>query len=544
MKKAPALPPICIAVTGDTPQALLDSARRALEYCRFIELRLDWLPHAEKGLAVIPRLLQSGSSGRAANRIILQATCRREESGGRFRGSVAEQRRILRQAIAWGCRVVDLEVESAESAGIEAVESLREQAAVILSWHDFQSTPNLEAAARRLLAFPADYYKLIPTATRQSDNCAALDFLRSVTQGPNSRRWIVFCMEQAGIPSRVLALSRGSALVYASCPPGKEHSATANANQKIIVLPGIAAPGQIDCEALRRVYGAEKLTAKTALYGLLGYPIGHSIGAAIHNAAFRAARLDAVYLPLLAADLKDFRKAAERYPLAGFSVTIPHKQGIFRMLDRVDTVAKSAGAANTVRIRRGRWEGINSDVEGIVGPLRKVYRLSEGERLGTGFRAVVVGSGGAARAALVALRQLRCRKISVTGRSAAKVTRLANELGGTPLAVRKLPREHFDLLIHATPVGMWPHNSESLLRAEQINADTVFDLVYNPSETRLLQLARARGSRTISGLEMFLSQAARQFEYWTGAEAPRRLMRIAAERELARFPQPATRSNR
>jgi len=148
---------------------------------------------------------------------------------------------------------------------------------------------------------------------------------------------------------------------------------------------------------------------------------------------------------------------------------------------------------------------------------------------------VVVGNGGAARAAVIALKELRCRSIAITGRSPAKVSRFARDLGGKPIPMEQLERERFDLLVHATPVGMWPRAGECVLRPEQMNCDVVFDLGYNPPETRLLELAWAQGCRTISGLELFLAQAARQFEYWTGAEPPHRLMRRVAVRELRRF---------
>ena len=512
----------------------MNSARRALEHGRFIELRLDWLPNPALALPLVPELLKFRPVGRAkSNREItlVQATCRRQANGGRFAGTVAEQMEILQRATAAGCRVVDLEIESAEASGAEAIEALRHQAPLILSYHDFERTNRLDAAARRLRQFPADFYKVVTTATRQSDNCAALGFLRSITaEQPKNEKWIVFCMGTAGIPSRVLALSRGSAFIYASCPPS---GGTSEKNSPAIVQA--AAPGQIDYEILRNVYRAEKLTAQTTPYGLLGNPVGHSLGAAIHNAAFRSLGLDAVYMPLLSSDLKDFRKAANVYPLAGFSVTIPHKQKILRFLDRVDRIVKMAGAANTVRIRHGRWEAINTDVEGIVVPVRRMFRLTEEEFFGRKFRAVVLGTGGAARAALTALRELRCRDISIAGRNPAKARRLAKEFGGKAISIASLSEEVFALMIHSTPVGMWPHSDQCLLRPEQINANVVFDLVYNPAQTRLLQLARERRCKTISGLEMFLAQAARQFEYWTGVEAPRRLMRKTAKRELARF---------
>ena len=549
-KKIPVLPRVCIAATGDTPESLFECARSALRHSPLVELRLDWLRDPRKALPRISRLLRAGFRLQRGRPVVLQATCRRQENGGRFRGSVAEQMEILRRAAEAGCRVLDLEIESAEAAGCEAVESLRRRALLILSFHDFRRTPALAAAASRLRRFPAEVYKLVPTATRQSDNCRTLDFLSSAAtknlkRAEKREKWIAFSMGAAGVPSRVLALSRGSAFVYAACPPPPSlppppprRSSSAlvrNRNHKPPAFSVPSAPGQVDCEVLRNSYRAEKLSRRTALYGLLGNPVGHSLGAAIHNAAFRSAGVDAVYVPLLSSDLKDFRSAATRYPLAGFSVTIPHKQGILRWVDRMDRTVQAAGAANTVRVWRGRWEAINTDVAGILVPLRKALRLGSGESLPRGFRALIVGNGGAARAAMVALRELRCRDISVTGRNPDRVRAFTKTLGGQPIPAGALRREQFDLLIHATSVGMWPETQACLLRPEQVNAKLVFDLVYNPAETRLLEIARARGCRTISGLEMFLAQAARQFEYWTGVQAPLRRMRTTAQQELSRL---------
>ncbi|OFW08967.1 MAG: shikimate dehydrogenase [Acidobacteria bacterium RIFCSPLOWO2_12_FULL_59_11] len=529
MRKQSTWPRLCISATGNSPQELWENARGALQHNPFVELRLDGVPDPLEFLPMIPGLLAAKTPRRRGGRLVLQATCRRVENGGRFRGSVGAQIEILQKAAATGCRLLDLEIESAEAAGHSAVVALRQHASLILSFHDFHAMPALQTAARRLRQFPADLYKLVGTATRQSDNCLALDFVRSVTEKDSEPgQWIAFCMGEAGIPSRVLALSRGSAFVYAACPPVAGIAGSSRASEP-------AAPGQLDFKTLQNCYHVTDLSQRSAIYGLLGSPVGHSLGAVIHNAAFRARKLDAVYLPLLSSDLKDFRKAAGCYPLAGCSVTIPHKQKILRLLDRVDRTVRDAGAANTVRVRRGKWEAINTDIEGIVVPLRRAFQLSERQVLPASFRAVIVGTGGAARAAFAALRSLRCRHIFVAGRNPAKARKLARELNGQAMAVEALSREQFDLLLHATSVGMWPRKEECFLRPEQIIASTVFDLVYNPPETRLLQMARRRGCRTISGLEMFLVQAARQFEYWTGLEAPRRRMRQVAQQELQRF---------
>jgi len=287
---------------------------------------------------------------------------------------------------------------------------------------------------------------------------------------------------------------------------------------------------------LRNRYLAHKLTPHSAIFGLVGSPVGQSIGAAIHNAALHSLRLDAVYIPFLVNNLTDFRKAAAKYPLAGFSVTIPHKQTVLRTADKPDRLARAAGAANTMRIIRSqRWEATNTDIKGIVAPLQRAFRLSEHKPLPRGFRAVILGNGGAARAAVLALRSMRISTILVTGRNQLKVRRFASELGVQAMRIEQLQREQFDLLVQTTPVGMWPHAGESPLRPEQITARTVFDLIYNPPVTRLLELARSRGCRTISGLEMFLAQAAGQFRYWTQLEPPVRLMRRIALKELRRF---------
>ena len=500
----------------------MENAETALRHGSFIELRLDWVNEPREVLPLIPLLLKRKAGPKAKDTPLLQATCRRMQNGGLYRGSVADQIEILINAAAAGCRIVDLEVESALIAREQAVAVLRRDALLIVSYHDFVSMPVIDKAMRQLLRFPADYYKLVGTANRQSDNLIALDFLQSVKKRPGEQgKWIAFCMGDAGVPSRVLALSRGSAFLYASCP------------QKAPSL--LAAPGQIDSDKLLNDYRADKLNRRTAIFGLLGNPVKHSLGAAIHNASFRAKKIDAVYLPLLASDLKDFRKAAAKYPLSGFSVTIPHKEAILRMADKADKTTLKTGAANTVRIHRGKWEAINTDIDGILVPLRHAYGLSENDTLPPDFRAVVVGTGGAARGAVIALQILRCPNIFVAGRNHAKAKKLAREKGGQAITVASLTDENFDLLIHATPVGMWPQTEESFLQADQINASTVFDLIYNPVETRLLKIARQLGCRTISGMEMFLVQAAGQFEHWTGEKAPLPLMRRVAMDELKQF---------
>ena len=210
---------------------------------------------------------------------------------------------------------------------------------------------------------------------------------------------------------------------------------------------------------------------------------------------------------------------AQRLPLAGFSVTIPHKQRVIRYLDAVDPLAKRIGAVNTVWRKAGRWRGTNTDVNGITAPLARHIRLPKSTVL-------IVGNGGAARGAAFSLSDAGAT-VSLTGRNPDRVRALAKVCGAEALAKEQLAGRHFDAVVHATPLGMFPHVDECFFDGS-IPADIVFDMVYNPLETTLLRRAREQGKIAIPGLDMFLEQAAGQFEIWTGETAPRAVMQKAA----------------
>jgi shikimate dehydrogenase len=262
----------------------------------------------------------------------------------------------------------------------------------------------------------------------------------------------------------------------------------------------------------------------TALYGLAGVPLGHSLSPAMHNAAFEACGLDAVYVPLESRDLIDFLVFAERFGLSGASVTAPFKVALLDRVTSTDDVSRRVGAVNTLRLRDGRREGANTDLAGFLAPL-------QGEPI-EGMRAAVVGSGGAARVVAIGLAS-RGARVTVHGRDAERAARVAWLAGGRAAAGLP-PSGSWDVLVNATPVGTHPDTESSLFgEAELRGGRLVYDLVYNPQPSRLLREAAAAGCRTIGGFEMLLGQAAAQFEWWTGLEAPRGVMRDAATARLA-----------
>jgi 3-dehydroquinate dehydratase / shikimate dehydrogenase len=398
---------------------------------------------------------------------------------------------------------VDVEIESAENAA-ERLDSLRNNARLILSYHNFEGTPSPDAVLRRMLRVPADAYKIVTTARKPSDNYRILGLAKSNPRIP----LIVLAMGETGFPTRVLSPAWGALFTYAA-PNTSEGTAV----------------GQVCARLMRHLYRVEKFSRAAKIYGVIADPVRQSISPAVHNRAFQSMRMDAVYIPFLVqpAQLKDFFALADGLPLAGFSVTIPHKQKILRYLDIVDPIARRIGAVNTVWKKAGKWRGANTDAPAVTVPLARRLRLAKSSIL-------LIGNGGAARGAAYALADSGA-KLSIVGRNPDRVRALAKNCAAEPLLKEQLDKRKFDAVVHATPLGMFPR-PEGCFFNGKIPADLVFEMVYNPVETTLVKHAADQGLTVINGLEMFIEQAVRQFEIWTGATAPRAVMEKAAKEVL------------
>ena len=499
MESRTVFPQVCIALGFEDVEALLNHARAEYEAGeRFLEFRLDYLASPERGVQAIRKFLE-----RRPDCMIL-GTCRRRQNQGRFHGSVDEQVRILEAAREAGAKAVDVEIESAENCS-ERIAHLRSSGAVLISYHNYGGTPpRLDAILRRMGRIPADGYKVVTTARKPSDNHRVLMLAKNYPKLPT----VLLAMGETGFPTRVLSPAFGGLYTYAA-PNAAEGTAS----------------GQICAKQLRSLYRIGKFSRDARIYGVIADPVRHSISPAVHNRAFQARRADAVYLPFLVTpgQLKDFMLFAGKMPLAGFSVTLPHKQKIIRYLDQVDPLARRIGAVNTVWRKTGKWRGANTDAAGVTAPLERHVRIGK-------CSVLVVGNGGAARGAAFALAAAGAR-LAITGRNLDRVRALAAACGAEPLAREQAETRMFDVLIHATPVGMAPRVHECIFNG-RIPAELVFDMVYSPIETTLLQRARQQGSTVIPGIEMFLEQAARQFEIWTGERAPRAVMEKAAMEAL------------
>jgi 3-dehydroquinate dehydratase/shikimate dehydrogenase len=494
MAQKRSLPRICIALGLPDVPTLLEHARREAEAGEiFLEFRLDFLNHPLKGAASIRAFLEQFPE------VMVLATCRRHQNRGKFNGSIEEQFAVLDVAIENGAHAIDIEIESAEAAK-ERLHQFNGRAHVIISYHNFEATPPVDAIVNRVTRIPADSYKVVTTARKPSDNVRVLSAPKTAAR----QRMIVLAMGELGFPTRVLSPVFGGLYTYAAP----------------MLTQGTAA-GQVSARALRHIYRVDKLDKSTKIYGVIADPVRHSISPAVHNRAFQSRRLDAVYLPFLVSPshLRDFFVLAGRLPLAGFSVTIPHKQKIIRYLDVVDPLAKRIGAVNTVWRKAGKWRGANTDAAGVTGPLGKILRLAKSSVL-------IVGNGGAARGAAFALSDAGA-KITLVGRNADRVRALSKVCNAEALGRDQLAGRHFDAVVHATPLGMFPHVNECFFNGH-IPGEVVFDMVYNPLETVLVKHAKEQGRTVVPGIEMFVEQAVRQFEIWTGETAPRAAMQKAA----------------
>jgi 3-dehydroquinate dehydratase/shikimate dehydrogenase len=469
-----------------TTTAELRAQRDAVADADLIELRLDSVRDPDVAGAL------------AGRRRPVVVTCRAKWEGGAFDGSEETRAAILAEALALGAEYVDVEARAGFVTDLLTRTAGRR---VILSLHDFERVPtDLDARVDAMLATSAEVVKVAVKANCLAD-CVRLRDLAARTRP--SGRILPIAMSDCGLVTRVLAGRFGSPWAYAG------------SRQEV---------GQLTAQPMLADYRFRSLTDSTGIYGVFGGSVAHSVSPAMHNAAFRAAGIDAVYLPLPAVDADDAVTFGRAFGISGASVTIPHKVTLAARVDEVDDTARRIGAINTIRVVGGRWLATNTDAAGFLAPLRGRVSM-------TGLRVAVLGAGGAARAVIAALHSGGAA-ITVYARNLAQAARLAERV---PVEIAAWPPAagSWDLLVNCTPIGMSPKIDETPVAASELTGRYVYDLVYNPSPTRLLREASAAGCQTIDGLDMLVAQAQEQFLWWTGSRPSTGVMRDAARQRLS-----------
>ena len=509
---------LCVAIfVTSAEQAKRDAALASEAGADLVELRLDQYTGREEVMRIAKAV--------HAHTIL---TLRPTWEGGEADIPESERLNLLRDASFSGTSFVDVELKS-----LQADPSLREDigSQLIASSHDFKGRPDrLTNLFNDLNDAPGDIAKIVWLARSIRDNIEAFELLQH-RQKPT----IALCMGEAGLMSRVLAKKFGAFLTFASL---RDESATA--------------PGQVTIADMKRLYRWDALNAKTKVYGVVGSPIMHSMSPAIHNAAFEQVGHDGVYLPMLVqAGYESFKAFMESFlefaplDLSGLSVTIPHKENALRYLKEKgadgEPLAEQIGAVNTIIIERtgdvAKLRGINTDYAAILDTITSALGIAREDLAGK--RVAVIGAGGTGSTAVAALAA-QGATVVVYNRTKQRADELATEFDGkagkvVSARLEKLCDSCCEIFINTTSLGMHPNVDASAFgeRIPELSDKTlVFDTVYNPIETKLLRQAKAAGAITVGGVEMFLRQAVRQFEAWTGRPAPVDVMRRVIEDRL------------
>lgn len=478
---------LCETVTGDSMQALL--AARDAAVGDMVELRLDGVADLDVAAALHGR------------RTPVVVTCRASWEGGRFDGAEEARHAILARAIEAGAEHVDVEWRALEPSRVgpgaaAAWTSLvaRAPERIVLSAHDFSGMPrDLDGQVRSMRSRGAGVIKVAYAAARLTDTLPLRDIARDGAA-------VVIAMGDAGLPSRLLASRYGSLWTYGG--------------------NGVA-PGQVPAAQMLQRFRFRQVGEATRLFGVVSQKARHSVSPAMHNAAFDANGLDAVYVPLQADAFDDFLAFADAMGIEGASVTIPFKLDALRAASRRDPLASEVGAANTLRRRDGAWDATNTDVDGFLAPIEPAFGGSL-----TGARATVLGGGGSARAVVVALRS-KGAVVTVCARRPEQAREVAEALG-VQTAPWPPARGSWDLLVNCTPLGGANLRDESPLPGGPFDGRLVYDLTYGPGVSALVREARAAACATIDGLAMLVAQAERQFTWWTGRAPKPGVMNAAA----------------
>jgi 3-dehydroquinate dehydratase/shikimate dehydrogenase len=506
---------LAVPIAAKTLQEAEEQIKAAVNAgAELLELRTDYLVNlsVETALQVI-----NASRGLASGLPII-VTCRDSQQGGMLRHTNDLRTNVLTAGIRAGADFVDIEYDNfismAIGSKITLALSTNTGTRLILSDHNFQTKfKNIKKRYEEITnAFAGAIPKLVYSAHHINDCFEALDLLNSV-KGDK----IVFCMDEAGFMTRVLTRKFDGLVTFAS-----------------IGAKTATAPGQPTIEQLRDVYHWDSIDAQTEFYGVIGDPIGHSKSPMVHNACFSELGLNKVYVPLLVAgeeaDFNAFMDNILARPwlgFEGFSVTIPHKEYAFNYVSRkggtIDALSKKIGAANTILIHGSQLSAYNTDCTAAIDAITAGLGIDR-----RGLRkmpAAVIGAGGAARAIVAGLTEAEA-EVKIYNRTIERAKHLAADFKCGYDSLDKLHKLKEKLIVNCTSIGMYPHVDASPVDVRLLQKHmAVFDTVYNPAETLLLKHAKQTGCHIISGVDMFLKQAAEQFKLFTGREANTEIMR-------------------
>ncbi len=481
---------ICVSLTDDTTAGVIARMEALAGVADIFEIRGDLV--ADLDLLAILR----------ARTKPLMLTCRAESEGGRWPDDDPRRRRALLEGVKRGYDYVDIEHRSG------LLDVMREKAGrgLVVSYHDLEGMPaDLDTLYGEMCERGADVVKIAVTPRSIADVGRVLAFARRAAERGGTPV-VAIAMGPLGVATRILSGRHGAPFTYASTSAGAE-----------------SAPGQVPVSLMAGLFRVSSLSSATRVYGILGSDVAGSLSPVLHNRAFEARGIDAVYVPLQADSLEAFVMALPALELSGFSVTRPYKVDILAHIQEVEETAAVCGSVNTVLVQPdGTLRGSTTDGIGVMASLKTRIDVK-------GKAVVLLGAGGAARSAALSLAN-KGATVTILARDVKQSAASARAVGCRHGALADAARHPWDVVINATPLGSGALADETPLPGALHRKGTVaLDMVYDPLETRFLREAQAAGCTVVGGLEMLLAQAIAQFETWTGVEAPAAVMRQTAD---------------
>jgi 3-dehydroquinate dehydratase/shikimate dehydrogenase len=494
---------ICVTIGRGRHSSLAEEWKQAAEAgVDLVELRIDCLRREPD----IKRILKDRPTP-------MVFTIRRGVDGGLWRGNEEKRQQLIREAIAAGVDYIDLEMDIAPK--VRRFGKTKR----IISYHNMKATPvDIRDIAEKCEEFDPDIVKVAATASTLAEASRILH-LASVSKAPT----IPIAMGEIGVFTRILGAKYGAPFTFAGFNPER-----------------VFAAGMQPWQVLKKDYAYDRINAQTEVYGVLGDPIEQSLSPTIHNAAFAHLGLNKVMIPFFVPDgqLPAFFQELQWLDIKGCSVTIPHKEAVVPLLHNKENAVERTGTCNTVVMQdEGRQTGYNTDYRAAMESLEEAMGGVAGEDEASPLfekHVMVLGAGGVARSIAFGLMR-RGANITLTNRHDERATQLAEEVGGRAITWSTRASTVTDVIINCTPVGMHPDVDDTPLPPGAFSRPglVVFDTIYHPENTMMLKLARERGCKAVTGVDMFLRQAALQFKLYTGQDAPMDVMRAALRRRLS-----------
>lgn len=492
---------VCVVIARTRHKMVMAEIQEAAKQgAKLIEVRLDFLARGPD----LKRLLEKKPCP-------MVATLRRRDDGGRWAGSEEARQTMIRQCVVGGFDWVDIETDIADE--IPRFGSTKR----IVSYHNRDCVPdNLERIHEDMCEQDADVVKLAVTAQSPGDNLRILDLIKN-----SKKPTVAHCMGDIGFPSRLLALKFGAPFIYAAF------------NEDRIIAPGMPTMWE-----LQERVPIDRVNADTKVFGVIGDPVSHSLSPLLHNSLFRRTNFNGVYLPfrVTRGQLEEHVSAFEELPVQGYSVTIPHKETAAALADKPDDIVQLTKSANTlIRLEGGRFAAANTDYQAFLDCLIEALPPNEDGTPGSlkDKVALLLGAGGVARAIAYALKKAGC-VLTITNRTPEKAYRLSTDVEARVLDWMGRHVGSCDILVNATSVGMHPNVDDTPIHAGYLQPGmVVFDVIYNPETTLLVKEARSRQCRVVTGVELFVRQAAEQYRMFAGQAADLDQMRQIVRRALS-----------